>query len=79
MKKIPEIIRLPILFFLVVGLALGAYFLVNEIEIQNNIAAMREDNMYSEGFLLAHGIDVTDYVLYEEVFIEDGGFYLIFT
>jgi len=79
MRKLPRILLLILLPFLLIGLSLGTYFLVNEIRIQNNIAAMRNENDLFYAALEAEGIDIRGYVLYEEVFLEEGGYFLIFT
>lgn len=79
MRKIPKIILLIGIPLVFAALVAGTFYLVNEIRIQNNIAVMKNENELFYAALETEGIDLRDYVLYEEVFLEEGGFFLVFT
>ena len=65
-------------FVLFTGIILGGYLLINYIGVQRNIHRIEQAN---EAFYQAIDnldIDIENYFLYEEVFFEEGNYYIIF-
>ncbi|XMB72505.1 hypothetical protein RJI07_01040 [Mycoplasmatota bacterium WC30] len=79
MKKIKYLILIILIPILIVALGFGIYFISYEWGVQRNIDNMKTENESFYDILNEEGIDVHNYVLYEEIFMENGKYYLIFT
>jgi hypothetical protein len=75
-KALMLIIIIPIL---IVATGLGIYFLSFEIRINRNINQIEEENEIFYNILNEENVDIGDYILYEEIFVDDGVYYLVFT
>ncbi len=76
LKTSTLLILVPIL---IIALGFGVYYVSYEWSIQRNINRIKEENELFYEILNEEDIDIQNYVLYEEIFIENGKYYLIFT
>lgn len=79
MRNIKALMLIIIIPILIVAVGLGIYFLSFEIRINRNINQMEDENEIFYNILSEENIDVEDYILYEEIFEDDGIYYLVFT
>jgi hypothetical protein len=75
-KALMLIIIIPIL---IVAAGFGICFLSFEIRINRNLNQIEEENAIFYNILNEKNVDIGDYILYEEIFVDDGIFYLVFT
>jgi hypothetical protein len=75
-KALMLIIIIPIL---IVAVGFGVYYLSFEIRINRNINQIEEENTIFYNILNEENVDIGDYILYEEIFVDDGIYYLVFT
>ncbi|MBN2877194.1 MAG: hypothetical protein JXL85_06000 [Bacilli bacterium] len=78
MRKLKYLTLAILIPVLMVCLGFGIYYISYEWSIQSNINKMEEENEYFYEILNVEGIDVHNYGLYEEIFIESGVYYLVF-
>ncbi|MBN2877804.1 MAG: hypothetical protein JXL85_09170 [Bacilli bacterium] len=79
MRQIKRIVLIILLPILAIAAGVLIYYASYEWSIQRNISRMHKENEEFYLLLDAEGISYQDYTLYEEVFIENGNYYLIFT
>lgn len=79
MKYIKRVLLIIFTPVLIIALVFGITYISNEWRIQRNICNTEKQNAIFYSDLNNEGINYLNYYLYEEVFIEDGVYYLIFT
>jgi hypothetical protein len=79
MKNIKTLSLIIIIPFIIVAIGLGSYFLSFETRINRNIIKIEDENEIFYNILSEENVDIDDYILYEEIFVDNGVYYLIFT
>lgn len=77
-KRMKPLIYVITTVFLILVM-IGSYFLLSEWRIHRQINIMTDNNETFDMLLQGEGIDLSDYVCYEEVFVGDGHYQLVFT